>query len=502
MAFVPEHTGVIYQTISAADWQDESSTPQSSGPIYISVDETIEAANDSDYVSNFVVYEGGVGNKDYLSFGWSAIGEGAAGTGLVVRVRSFASNDWGNTVWTRAELMTFDEAVFAQSPVNQSSILTSSIADYYMEIPLTAAAANSIETSGFCTRLSFTADNDATSSEQVFVYTWDLVTAGVQDATIFTNSGNPVNLFIAGHETTSNTMTLHELSFLTETSGNTMFTLGHLAENSSIPLYTHGPTFHSSSGTLFIGGLIKDSGNIPLFIRGGIADDMALFIHGLADDSGNISMFTQGHIASSSGMSLYITSAFDASYSINLFLEGVHPPYHSGQIPLFMWATAAGTTGIFKTPTLFVHGNESNPTGIMNLWVQGYQPPEAYTNTMYLFLKGLGNESGFQSIVSNIPFVVFNEWELDSSGLSLLMYNQQAGTSGYTPVTGTMPLYISRGSESISHNLPMFVNGPSGYNEEMTLFMQGLPNYRDNTTLYIFGVGNNTTNIRLYTNGF
>jgi hypothetical protein len=65
-----------------------------------------------------------------------------------------------------------------------------------------------------------------------------------------------------------------------------------------------------------------------------------------------------------------------------------------------------------------------------------------------------------------------------------------------------MNLFISRQFEAVSHNFPMFINGPSGYNDGVALFIQALPNDRSGVNLYIDGIGETNRPTDLYTHGF
>lgn len=192
------------------------------------------------------------------------------------------------------------------------------------------------------------------------------------------------------------------------------------------------------------------------------------------------------------------------------FWSGCMPMYIGGtdfstpnndNMPLFTFGSTPGSTGLYEETTLYIGGAEFNPSGYMNMFIEG-DSVFTDTRTMNLFMKGLGNESGYQAITDEMTLFIKNAWVVDSGNLTLVAWNQQAGASGSVPISGTMNLFINRQFESLHHNLPLFITGPSGHNDNMTLFMQGLPNHRSGTPLYMHGVGKTTDGFTLYSHGF
>lgn len=246
--------------------------------------------------------------------------------------------------------------------------------------------------------------------------------------------------------------------------------------NSGTTLFIHGASGVNNNPTLFINGLSPDSGELLLYTQGAFLDNgnIPLFIHGKAADSGFMNLYIKG-------------TDFRASNTTDSIL--------------FTFGATPGSTGLYDNTTLFIRSDIIS-TGRMNLFTEGWEPPKSDTNTMNLFLKGLGDQFGFQKFTSTTPLFLQNNTVQNNSGIKLVMWNQQAGESGSVPVSGFMNLFINRPFESRSHNFPMFIAGPSGYSDTMPLFMQGLPNTRSGVDMFIDGIGSTTQPITLYGHGF
>jgi hypothetical protein len=210
--------------------------------------------------------------------------------------------------------------------------------------------------------------------------------------------------------------------------------------------------------------------------------------------------------AANSGIGMFMSGHLPTSGNMNLHIKGTPPGYSSGNFPLFIYPAAIGEGAGFKTTTMFVHSfSNPYPSGRMNLFlhVTDTVTPESITNTMNLFMKGLGDESGFQQRSSNITMFIDNDSVAYNSGVTLFI-NQQtdSNASGYIPVSGFMNLFISRQSEAVATNFPMFINGPSGYDQGIELFMQALQNDRSGVSMYVDGIGESNNPTNLYSHGF
>ena len=368
-----------------------------------------------------------------------------------------------------------------------------------------------------------------------------------------------MNLTIAG--TTFNSSGLVDL-YINGSSGGgesstlDLYTFGSYNDNSNMNLYVHGLGLEQHSGEVDL-FLAENhiSGEMNLFLKGidwnfidregldlhvsGATDpqtfnDVELFMSGSASDwymnlsvggsdSFNDSLMVSvlGGVSNNVDLSVYGLGPINNSANLSVISylndSGEFPTYvyggMSSDMPLYINAVPAGTSnsdvdifmlgtdedGIFGTLDLFVEGNNS-PSGVMNLTIPG---EATYTSTKYmnLFTQAPGNLDGSITTAGYLDFALRNDWSSSNSGLSLFLPTA-SGTEGAVPVNGSMNMYIGRDSESLSHNLPMALYGPSGENNLVNLFLEGLPNYRDSLEFSISGIEQKTDNIRLYLNGF
>lgn len=185
------------------------------------------------------------------------------------------------------------------------------------------------------------------------------------------------------------------------------------------------------------------------------------------------------------------------SAGMNLFLSVREQPYLSGSIPLFVFTSSeSGVDAIFNTTTLYLNGDITS-SGSMNLFITGEPVPVSDTSNMNLYLQS------DNSITNSIPLFIKNNTLFDSGFISLFMQGQTLGTSGAVPMSGTMPLFISRSSEALERRIPLYIQAPSGDNSAMTLFLEGQPNDRNEMTLYLDARAQpDTSTIRLFVHGF
>ncbi len=272
-----------------------------------------------------------------------------------------------------------------------------------------------------------------------------------------------------------------------------------------VPLFVSGVFLNNSGIDLFIQGNTP-SGIMTLHTKAGqintIDPGNTLFVHGHTDNNSSGTLFVEGSIKVSGDHTLFINGVFTDTRTMNLYIKG-NPPFNaSGNFPLYMTATSGLTQGFTSVPLFIKSFNNPFPTGSMNLFLSAPATiTNSLTNTMNLFMKGLGDESGFQASTKTINMFIQNDAIAHNSGVNLFM--SQGGTSsGYTPVSGFMNLFINRRFESVAHNLPMFINGPSGENNNITLFMQAQPNDRSGMSLLIDGIGAVNNPMNLYSHGF
>ena len=274
---------------------------------------------------------------------------------------------------------------------------------------------------------------------------------------------------------------------------HTLYTFGAFLENSGIDLFTKGIVTNSGDFTLFTGGKVTNSDTITLFTLAGFAQTQLP----------NMTLYMSGHPVSNTH-TLYVRGITKDTQTMNLYVKGTPPANSSGNFPLYMTATSGLTSGFDSIPLYVQSFNNPFPNGGMNMFLSVLQTETiALTKTMNLFMKGLGDESGFQKSSANINMFINNDAIADNSGISLFINQQTASNaSGYVPVSGFMNLFINRQFESVAHNLPMFINGPSGFNDNITLFMQALPNNRSGISMYIDGIGTFNKPVNLYNHGF
>jgi hypothetical protein len=299
--------------------------------------------------------------------------------------------------------------------------------------------------------------------------------------------------------------TLYTFGVFLEDSGIPMHISG-FPLNESIDLFVFGSHKHNDSTNLFINGFITDTGTVPLFLKGNlITEQMTLHtIAGFVNSKNpDANLFIEG--APVTGViPLYVRGILADNSSMNLYTKGNPPGFASGEIPLYMLAAASGQGAGFKTMTMYVDSFDNPyPTGSMNLFLSNVDVGTSITKTMNLFMRSLGDLEGFQQNSSNISMFINNDVIAHNSGIPLFINQQTASNaSGYIPVSGFMNLFINRQFESVAHNFPMFINGPSGYNQGVTLFMQALPNNRSGVNLYIDGIGETNSSINLYSHGY
>jgi hypothetical protein len=251
-----------------------------------------------------------------------------------------------------------------------------------------------------------------------------------------------------------------------------------------IPLHTIGGAHHSGLVTLHTSGNVPTSGIIPLFV------------YGDGPSSGIIPLVIINANTHNSGIPLFIRGG--TSTYMNLFLKTYDVDYISGSVPLNIWGQTIGSGNLFKNTTLFIDGTAS-PSGYMNLYIGGYQDPLDITTNMNLFMKTFGeiNSDGIAVIqVSNYVPMYLNNETLPSS---IPLYISGPDALG---VSGAMNLVMWRNKDSLSHNLPLTIFGPSGLNDNMPLYLQGMPNHREYMTMFISGIVEQTANLKLYVNGF
>lgn len=296
-------------------------------------------------------------------------------------------------------------------------------------------------------------------------------------------------------------------SFDPAPTGLTLFTEGVIVESSGIDLFIESHLTDSGYFDLFTEGSITLTGVMPLHTKAGqintLNPSQQLFVYGHTDNNSSGTLFVQGHIVDSGYHTLFINGIFTDTNTMNLYIKGTPPADSSGNLPMYVLASSGVTSGFKTTPMFISSFSGPYPSGGMNLFLSSPETVTySLTNTMNLFMKGLGDESGYQQNSNTINMFIQNDAVGDSGNFPLFINNQTSNSSGYVPVSGFMNLFINRQFESVSHNFPMFINGPSGDNSNVTLFMQAQPNDRSGISMYIDGIGASNNPIDLYTHGY
>jgi hypothetical protein len=282
-----------------------------------------------------------------------------------------------------------------------------------------------------------------------------LLSSGIPSAV---SENNNINLFIHGDLSTSDTRVLYTEGHLPLSSGLDLY-LSNNVLGSSIPLYTHGSTPGSGSIDLYTYASMPFSGSPP--------DDLNLYIYGITSNT----------------------------ETLNLYLNGGIGIPTSGTQNLYVWGTIH--SGIFKTLELNLNVDSIPNEYILPLHIGG----DGY----------LGNPSG------TLPLHIFNDYTYfssvdlflcnlytGSSGFLPLYITTPSGTDGAVPVSGTMILYISRNSESLSSMVPMYIDGPALTSGTLDLYILcGYSGATGTMDLTMSSTSEQKVNyITLYTHGF
>lgn len=205
-----------------------------------------------------------------------------------------------------------------------------------------------------------------------------------------------------------------------------------------------------------------------------------------------------------SAFDIHVESTGDAvitGSNMNLYMGSVEPNSSSGNIPLYTQGTPIGTGQLFGTIPLFIDGRNSE-SGLFNLYIGGKQNPVGINDNLNLFIGESRSVDSSGWVYKTAPLYIANSSVIESNNITFYIHGPQVGSSGFIPASSIMNLFINRQYESVSHNLPLYIAGPSGYNETLTLFLEGQPNSRNNIPMYVQAdAQDNTSNIILYTHG-
>lgn len=193
-----------------------------------------------------------------------------------------------------------------------------------------------------------------------------------------------------------------------------------------------------------------------------------------SDGTSNLDLYIAGypHLASGdlSDTSTYVTLFIDSdNYQspppddpdatwLNLFVEGLDPPMSSGDMPLYLWATASGVGGMFDTFPLYINSN-LDPRNMLPLYVKSGPVSDNTSMNLYLY-----NNPWTYINDSGIPLTIVGPDGIKASGavppegsVTNLYIRGYGETDGYYWNSGRMNLYIDRESEATASRLSLFM---------------------------------------------
>lgn len=297
-----------------------------------------------------------------------------------------------------------------------------------------------------------------------------------------------------GTPSINNNITFFMSGYLPESGNFTLFEEGHGSESGTPTLFTEGHEPTNNSTTLFIENVENSSGNMTLFVDGLGFGSSVFTLHTVAfvNDSGNFTLFEEGHYPHSGEHTLFIKGHEVHTGSMPLFTFTPSGVPKTASTDLFIWSMA--DSGVAQTMPLYMN-SLIDPNYSMNLFISG---PNANDNTINMNLF-ICNDT---TITDAITLFMQNEYTLDS-GVVPLYISTASGTDGAIPFSGTMPLFINREIESISHVFPLYAQTSEPSTSGITLYINstGSGDF-NNLTLFTQANDLQNSNVRLYTHGF
>ncbi len=250
----------------------------------------------------------------------------------------------------------------------------------------------------------------------------------------------------------------------------------------SVDLFTEGfaTTQITKNATLYLKAIPSGQANINLFLNAGIdkeTNTVPLYMQVLSMESGYnfpLTMWNPSNIASGGPFNLFTYSQEGTGiyHSFDMVTLG-HSEFQASPCNLYAHAIGSGNSNV----NLYMHGREvDSRQGSVNLFINNELRPTNYV-PLTVF-NGQGVMSG------DLTLFLANEYGDTSESVTLFM-----GADGPFGGSSTMNLYMNRNSESLSFNMPLFVDG-SGIGEltgEITLVTSGNYSSFNTTTLYTLG---------------
>jgi hypothetical protein len=226
-------------------------------------------------------------------------------------------------------------------------------------------------------------------------------------------------------------------------------------EQNSLTLFingsTDGSTPKNNNFPLYIDGGASISGSLPLYVQGGGQSNFStLFIQGSQSINNSLPLFT-------------IANAPNISKGLNFFVNCPTIPASPTALPLLITGNHPGSSGMFKSTSLFIKGVGLNTP--MNMFMAG----ELYDSTprhMNMFVAGdtqlMGNV--FPLFLCNTSSGVNNNTPLSITGEGTVPL-----ASG-TPYGKSLNLFIQRWP---SNAMPLFIAAATTKKDNLSLFING-----------------------------
>lgn len=325
-----------------------------------------------------------------------------------------------------------------------------------------------------------------------------------------TSSGN-TTLYANGHEQLTDSITLFTDGVGSENSNITLHIHGLEDDFANISLYTSGPLLYPNIMSTYIKGHGESEDEISLYTQGGAYAESGIglytigplpstgeftnFIYGHDNSSGNIPLFLAGHIVSQDSHSLFTMGVDYGSGSMNMFIHAGTWNADNEDVPLSIYGTSPGSTGIFSSLPFFMEGSDFR--GEMNMFMAG-PTSETKTSSMNMFVGGIGTEVnnsihmyiGCSGLEESVPLFI--------QGLTLHTSTDPFFPNAGVPDTGLLNLFLRR---PITDMVSLFIMN-ANESDSITMYVRGGVGSESGISLYTMGEASIDSPTTLYTHGF
>lgn len=221
-----------------------------------------------------------------------------------------------------------------------------------------------------------------------------------------------------------------------------------------------------------------------------------LFLNVMTPDSGLIPLYMIGHSTASGISTLYTIGKIPETAEITLYSNGGNLIDVSGLTTLYSKGSTVGE--IFGTTKLYLDAvNAIRRDSELPLFIDGGVGSTGISLNLYL-------ESHYDSTSAQSTLYIAGPTLVQDSGTALYIAGNGI-TDGTIPLTGAMPLFISRGNEdSTSETVRFYVAGPMpASGSPVSVFIFGAYTAPSSITLFSEGAVERLTGTqKLYTSGF